>query len=263
MEEEADLYDEQVGDVEIGPEIVDEALHPSAVGRGVVQLDGVALPLEPEHGGERPSAGGEGGARPGDGGLVERLPLGPHPDPRAADRSRHEPKHERGLAGAGVLEEAVRERHGGAEAAGLVRVDVGVERRRGDDPAAGRGEAEHARVRAERRGKRVGREAPAGHVGLAGEEEEQLGAAGVGGGREGEEEGGEVRGERRRRRDEEEGERRRRRQRAQQQRPPRRRLHCGWVGVAGASVPVVGLRWLTWTPPRLWLIAPPHWLARW
>ena len=124
MEEEADLYDEQVGDAEIGPEIVDEALHPSAVGRGVVQLDGVALPLEPEHGGERPSAGGEGGARPGDGGLVERLPLGPHPDPRAADRSRHEPKHERGLAGAGVLEEAVRERHGGAEAAGLVRVEV-------------------------------------------------------------------------------------------------------------------------------------------
>ena len=74
MEEEADLYDEQVGDVEIGPEIVDEALHPSAVGRGVVQLDGVALPLEPKPGAERPFAGGQGSARPSDGGLVERAP---------------------------------------------------------------------------------------------------------------------------------------------------------------------------------------------
>ena len=39
---------------------------------------------------------------------------------------------------------------------------------RGDDPAAGCREAEH--------GQRVGREASADHVGLAGEEEEQLGA---------------------------------------------------------------------------------------
>ena len=122
-----------MSDAEIGPEMVDEALHPSPVGRGVVQqqqLDGVALPLEPKPGAERPFAGGQGSARPSDGGLVERaperrrLPLGPHPDPCAANRKRHEPEHEGGLARDGLLEEAVRERHGGAEAAGLVRVEV-------------------------------------------------------------------------------------------------------------------------------------------
>jgi len=46
----ADLYDEQIGDAEIGPEIVDEALHPAAIGRGIVKLDGITLPLEPQHG---------------------------------------------------------------------------------------------------------------------------------------------------------------------------------------------------------------------
>ena len=61
-----------MSDAEIGPEMVDEALHPSPVGRGVVQqqqqLDGVALPLEPKPGAERPFAGGQGSARPSDGG---------------------------------------------------------------------------------------------------------------------------------------------------------------------------------------------------
>ena len=79
----ADLYDEQIGDAEIGPEIVDEALHPASICRGVVELDGVALPLEPEHGAEGPAVGDNGSARPGDGGLVERLPFGPHLDPGA------------------------------------------------------------------------------------------------------------------------------------------------------------------------------------
>lgn len=90
----ADLYDEQIRHAEISPEIVDEALHPAAVGRGVVELDGVALPLEPEHGAEGASAGGNCGAPPGDGGLVERLPLGPHPDPGAADGAGHEAQDE-------------------------------------------------------------------------------------------------------------------------------------------------------------------------
>ena len=106
-------------------EIVDEALHPSPVGRGVVQFDGVVLPLEPEHSAERPSASSQGGARPSDCGLVEWLHLGPYPDPCATNHRRHEPEHNGGLARDSLLEEAVRERHVGAEAAGLVLVDVG------------------------------------------------------------------------------------------------------------------------------------------
>ena len=38
------LHPLRARDVEIGPEIIDEALHPAAVGRGVVELDGIALP---------------------------------------------------------------------------------------------------------------------------------------------------------------------------------------------------------------------------
>jgi hypothetical protein len=72
-----------------------------------------------------------------------------------------------------------------------VGVDVGVEGRRGGDPAAGGGEAEEARVGEVGRRERAGEGAAAGHVGLAGEEEEELGAVGVGGGRG--EEGGDLR----------------------------------------------------------------------
>ena len=67
----------------------------------------------------------------------------------------------------------VGEGHGGAEATSLVCVDVGVERRRGGDPAAGGGEAEDARVREVGCGQGRGDGAAAGHVGLADEEEEE------------------------------------------------------------------------------------------
>lgn len=233
--EEIDLDDEQIGQVEIGPEIGDEALHLGAVGARVVELDGVALPLEPQHGADRAAAVGHGGARPVDGGLVQRLAPRPHPDPGPAHRAGDEAEH---LVAVEEEEEAVREGHGGAEAAGLVGVDVGVEGRRGGDPAAGGGEAEEARVGEVGRRERAGEGAAAGHVGLAGEEEEELGAVGVGGGRG--EEGGEER-VRRRREQEEEGEHRHGGDGGEQQpqRLPRHGLHlvvtihCG-CGCGGA-----------------------------
>lgn len=35
----ANMYDEKIWDAEIGPEIIDEALHPATVGRGIIELD--------------------------------------------------------------------------------------------------------------------------------------------------------------------------------------------------------------------------------
>ena len=67
------------------------------------------------------------------------------------------------------------EGHGGAEAACLVGVDVGVERRCGGEPAEGGAKAEDVRLPAVGRREGRGDVAAAGNVGLAGEEEEEFG----------------------------------------------------------------------------------------
>jgi hypothetical protein len=72
----ANLYEGKIQDVEIDPEIIDEVLHPATIGRGIIELDGVTLPLEPQHDAKGLTSDDNGIVHPGGNGLVERLNLG-------------------------------------------------------------------------------------------------------------------------------------------------------------------------------------------
>ena len=158
------------------PDIGDERLQvPGVRGRGGVGL-GVALPLVPQHGLDLPALGR--GARAADHLVVEALPAGPLPDGGAADGAGDEAD-----AGAGRIqarEDGAGEGHPGAAAAGLGRVDVGVERLPRLHPVERGGEAEDGGARrALRRHDAVPAPvvdaAAAGHVALAGEHEDAHG----------------------------------------------------------------------------------------
>lgn len=180
----SNLDERQGRQAEIRPEVLNQLLHFSFVPLGRLGGESVALPLKPQH---RPnltpsaSASASGGhrlLRPPYHVLVERLPLPPQVDLRAADCAGDETDGGGG-GGAEVGEEGAGEGKAGADAAGLGGVDVGVERGGGGLPEGGGGEAEDGGVGVAFLGDlsvpfAVSDAAAAGHVALSGEYEDLL-----------------------------------------------------------------------------------------
>lgn len=165
-----------MGHGEVLAEVADEGAHPARVLAGVGPAHGVALALVPQHGPD-PAAGldGDPGAPYHVG--VQLRPFRPLGHPRAPDGAGHE--GDGGAARAPGAEHGVGEGHPGADPAGAVAVDALVQRLPRLLPPQRGGQAEDgARGRAVRRHDavpvRARDPAAAGHVGLAGEDEDDL-----------------------------------------------------------------------------------------
>lgn len=182
------LDDGQGGQAEVAAHVLDERLHAPPVRLRVVLRRRVALALVPQQRLDLAAAAVlDALPRPPHHALVQVLPARPLPDRRAPHRARHQAHRNAGRgadaarAAPAALPQRVREGHPRAHAAGLPGVDVAVEGLPGLLPAEGGGEAEDGGVGAALRGDDpvpavVARDAAAaGHVALAGEDEDVLG----------------------------------------------------------------------------------------